>query len=402
MQQHGTSSQVGGPRPVSLPGWMKSAQMELLATLRDIDYFSWVEIINNVMQYLSPAAVLGESLSGTLDKKAIQLGRKKLFADLELSGGTTIELQGKSFTKHDIIQYLESLLKEDALNYHSAVNQDQVLLGFLENADIGRKERFRDDPLYDQELFIQWVSPYFHNSFTAFMSECFLHPDEDKMIALLSNKLLMTSRLLELSWDTVTRIILNDLATLEQFVELRRGGQAAEAPSLHVVGGLMEYSYVRMIILLPPNRFSSLRDEFALQMQNACIEIFNKYVNYRSSVRTWMDNAVLLASSQEVKNILGDKLAEMENIVSGDTGRSSDSGASSSGIFKFLAFALFIAIKIATCNSGSSKPTYEWHPTPEQTIVFDSIFRAHRDKEVLEPVPLIDTGAAKYRTRHFR
>ncbi|WP_276480254.1 hypothetical protein [Paraflavitalea pollutisoli] len=357
------------------------------------------------MQYLSPAAVLGESLSGTLDKKAIQLGRKKLFADLELSGGSTIELQGRSFTKNDIVQYLESLLKEDALSYHSAVNEDQVLLGFLENIHIGRKERFRHNPLYEQEQFIQWISPYFYSSFTAFMSECFLHPDEDKLIALLNNKLLMTARDLESSWDSVTRILFNDLSTLEQFVDQSRSERSHEALSVHAVSSLMEYSYVRMIILLPKSRFDNLRDEFALQMQNACIIIFNRNIRYRSSVRTWMDNAILLASSQEVKNTLGEKLAEMENIVSADTTGSGSSGSdsgSASGIFKFLAFALFIIIKIATCNSGNSTPAYEWHPSPEQSRMFDSILKSHRDTEKLESVPLMDTSSAKYRTRHFK
>lgn len=352
---------------------------ELLDAFGEIPYFSRIEFINNVMQYLSPAAFLGESVSGPLDKKAIQLGRKKLFADLELSGGSTIELHGKSFTKNDIIQYLENLLKEGVLSYHSAVNEDRVLLAFLEEAHLERNNRFQNNPLYEQEQFIEWISPYFHNSFMAFMNACFLQPNEDKLVALLDNRLLMTPRDIEMSWDAVVRIILNDLSALEQFLEQRNDSNKV---SMALVTSLMEYSYIRMIMLLPEGRFANLRDEFALCMQGVCIDIFNSNKQLRSDVRTWMDNAILLASTQEVKEMLAGKLAEMEEAIRANQ---SDRGSSSSFIIpsKFLFFALFLLIKIATCNSLSSNPKVEFHPSPQQLHVLDSIFNKRVDTFML-------------------
>jgi len=42
------------------------------------------------MRYLSPASLFGEPIQHPIDKKAIQLRRKKLFAEMELYRTSTI------------------------------------------------------------------------------------------------------------------------------------------------------------------------------------------------------------------------------------------------------------------------------------------------------------------------
>ena len=305
------------------------------------------------MQYLSPSTFFGETLSGPLDKKAIQLGRKKLFAELELSGGSTIELHGKPFTKNDIIKYFEDLLKEDALAYHNAVGEDQALLGFLEQAYMGRNEKFLNNSLYEDEQFIHWISPYFCNSFTAFMEGCLLEPDEDALTSLLSNRLLMTTEHLEQSWGAVTRLIMNDISTLESFHEQDKKKQASEDVPLNLVTGLMEYRYIRMILLLPQGRFASLRDKYALCMLSACIDVFNNHIRYRSYVKTWLENAKILAVSPEVKDQIIEKLEEINGI------QVTEEKKSGSFPFKMILFVLILVARIATWNSGSSHSSYE-------------------------------------------
>lgn len=343
------------------------------------------------MQYLSPATFSGETLSAPLDKKAIQLGRKKLFAELELSGESTIELHGKPFTKNDIIKYFEDLLKEDALSYHSAVGEDRVLLGFLEHARIGRKEQFQKNPLYKNEQFIQWISPYFCHSFTAFMDDCFLEePDEDGLTSLLNNNLLMTSGDLEQSWNAVTRIIMHDISTLEQF-------HTKKNETVSLVSGLMEFGYIRLIQLLPQGRFASLRDKYALCMLNACIDVFNKHTQHRSYARTWLENAKLLAVSEEVKKQITKKLEEMDAIgvpAGAEAGTRTGEKKGNSSPFKLILFAVIAIIKIATCNSWSSRSSsYDYR----NTIVFpkNSIDRRFLDSLIVESS---DTG--RLRTEH--
>ena len=336
------------------------------------------------MQYLSPSTFSGETSSAPLDKKAIQLGRKKLFAELELSGESTIELHGKPFTKNDIIKYFEDLLKEDALSYHSAVGEDRVLLAFLENAWIGRKEKFQENPLYKDEQFIQWISPYFCHSFMAFMDGCFQgEPDEYGLASLLNNRLLMTPGDLEQSWNAVNRIIMHDISCLERYHAQDKKRNVPGSVTVPEIKALMEFQYIRMIQMLPQSRFASLRDKYALSMQNVCIDVFNQHTSIRSHVKIWLENAKLLAESQEVKDQITKKLEEMDAIgVPGEKKKESSP-------FKLILFAVIILIKIATCKSWSSRsdsnyPNYRnYQNTPAQNLsqqkLLDSILKKYRE-----------------------
>lgn len=348
------------------------------------------------MQYLSPSTFIGETLSGPLDKKAIQLGRKKLFAELELSGETTIDLQGKPFTKNDIIKYFDDLLKEDTLTFHSAIGIDRVLLGFLEHAQMGRKEQFYSNHLYKNEQFIEWVSPYFCHSFIAFMEGCFQQPDEDGLTSLMNNRLLMTPGDTEKSWNAVIRIVMNDIATLERFnsQDLKRKARAGEVTPAQIKG-LMEFSYIRLIQLLPQGRFGSIRDKYAWCMLSACIAVFNSHVRNRSYARTWLENAELLAVSPEVKERITKKMEEMDSIGIPEPGGKVTDKSSSSSPWKIVLVVLIAIARIATCRDSSSS-NYNFNQTSpytyEKARFFDSLINSRNDTaQVRAPRHTTDT-----------
>ncbi|WP_205514070.1 hypothetical protein [Longitalea arenae] len=324
------------------------------------------------MQYMSPFAYFGETLPAPLDKKAIQLARKKLFAELELSGEMTIELQGKQLSRNDIIQYFDTLLKEDVLSYHSAIGADAVLLNFLEQAIIGPKEMFLDNPLYEDERFIQWVSPYFCHSFLAFMTNCFLvEPDEDGLVSLLANKHFMTAADARKAWDAVVRILMDDIATLDQYHQQAKNNKAA---SLAPIEYLMEFRYIRLIQLLPEDRFASISDSYAHSMLLACIDTFNNNNDHRDTVRTWLENAELLAVSAEIKAGIHERLSELDAMDAPAPAKKSESSP-----LKFIIIAVILVIRLATCKTNSST-TYNHTPvvfpqtTPwNQQRVLDSL-----------------------------
>ncbi|MBO9198679.1 MULTISPECIES: hypothetical protein [Niastella] len=339
------------------------------------------------MQYLSPAKFTGESTFSPLDKKAIQLARKKLFADLELGGETTIELNGVHFSKNDIILYFEDLLKEDVLSYHNAVGGDGILLRFLEEAKIEKKERFQTNPLYENEQFIQWISPFFSDSFKTFMEGCLLgETEEDSMIAMLVNPLLMTGKDLEQAWESVSRIILNNIAILERFGEMVKAKYMDGSVAPTQARDLMEFRYIRLLQLLPQGRFSALKDKYAHAMLVTCIAIFNSHIKHRNHVRTWLENAELLADSESVKSEINKKMQEMERIQTASPAaaaqRNKEDSSSGAGVLKIAVVVLIFIIRLATCKSHSSNYSsgYEYqHSTPKYQID-TSILRILREQ----------------------
>ena len=304
------------------------------------------------MQYLSPSSLSGEPIVAPLDKKAIQLERKKLFAELELSGETTIEMNGRSFTKNDIIQYYEDLLKEDGLKYHSVVADDPVLLVFLETAYIGRKESFLKNPIYTDEQFIAWVSPYFCHAFTTYMKACFLDPDEDGLVALLRNKLLMTQADTEKGWETVMKIVMGSISTLEEYYK------ATGEVKLNKAKDLMEFRYIRLVQLLPNARFGTVKDKYAFNILQACVYTFNRNRQTGNYVSTWLENAQLLAASEDVIKQIAKKREELEAVlipqeggpVYGGSGAGAPAQATPWGVIKLILFIVLFLARLATCR----------------------------------------------------
>jgi len=274
-----------------------------------------------MMQYLSPSTLLGESISSPLDKKALQLGRKKLLAELELSSGDSIEINGITLTKGNIIDYFEALQQDNIIYYHNAIEEDTVLKDFLEAHAIEQGFRFREDPLYDDIHFIQWISPYFQAAFTDIADLCFRTSDYGQLKTILGNSLIMTDYALEETWTFITRILANNIAMLEYYKDKGEKG-IVEEETFDTAAHLMGYEYITLIGLLPEHRFSEVRNKYAFVIEQAAIFTFNKKADQRTAAEAWIENALQLAVAPELKTELSNKLVEMRRISGGSKSKS--------------------------------------------------------------------------------
>jgi len=300
------------------------------------------------MQYLSPASLIGDSFQPPLDKKAIQLGKKRLLAELELNAGEPIQIRGILLDKNDIIGYFEELQKDNVVEYHQAIEEDIILLGFLEESVISHQDKFKDNPLYSEAPFIHWVSPYFFSAFTAYTDACFQHKDDTGLSAILGNPLLMTAFHLEQTWAFIAKILANNIALLEYYQD-QKNRSRDQAVSIESVSHLMDYGYIRLIQLLPDNRLGELKDKYAFVIMQACIYTFNHDTENRYLAKTWMDNAESLAISPEMKREISEKLEEMNKVR--EKGNTANLG-------RLAWLGLFLLIKIVTCNSLNHVPSY--------------------------------------------
>jgi hypothetical protein len=257
------------------------------------------------MRYIAPSTLLGKSLPRYPDTKAIQLERKKLFAELELSGGESIGL-----SKNDIIAYFEELQQEGVPGYHQDIEDDPTLRSFLETATLERGARFGAHASPD---FIRWVSPYFLSAFKTFADAGFRQEDLGGWETLLGNRWLMTEGDAGEAWLFVVKVVNNDIAYMEHY-RARDGKSAEEAQLLENVSPLIDFAHTRLILALPADRLGNLRDEYAFKMMQVCILIFNRYRTKRVFPLTCMVYAGEVASSADMRHTAANKLVEMEGI----------------------------------------------------------------------------------------
>lgn len=292
-----------------------------------------------VMQYISPIALLKEVSPGEVDNKNLTIAKKKLLAELDLSGGASIIINNRELFKNDIINFFDSLQQHENINYHIIVANDAVLLRFLEHNVIENGNRFTNTELYRNEQFINWVSGYYCTSFCIVAANCLTYIYDDEWLALMANPLLMNATDLEEAWGEVETEVRQSLERLREFfnsksVEGKKG-----------IDLLVGFRYISMLQRLPAQRFTILRDEYAYMVMQCSIEIFNK-VNKDEGLII-VENGLILAASENIRRQIGEKMSEMQSINSRRKKRSSWSG-------RGLGILIFIIIRIIWYSASSS------------------------------------------------
>lgn len=327
-------------------------------------------------QYISPFSLLQDVLPGQeVDKKSLLLAKKKLLAELELSGGNTIIIKNQEFSKNDIIQYFDGLQQAEIFLYHLLIAEDTVLLLFLEKNELKNGQRFKDAALYQAEAFIDWISIYFYTSFAAFAETCFFEYKDDEWRTLLDNTLLMNSQYGEDAWQTVEMLVGKDFEALQYFIKFKGDGDRV------LVESVSGFRYISMLQCLPNWRFSDFKDRYAYAVMQSSVYVFNR-IN-RSKAMIMVENAWLLAVSEETKKAIADKEAEMDGIIR-NPGRAKRRWTIGSWSGRGAFFLIFVILKvIASVNSDSSNnynfnnntPIYYKPPgdSAERMILPDSI-----------------------------
>lgn len=350
------------------------------------------------MQYISPLHFLELSAAGsTIDKKDLLLAKKKLLAELELNDGKGIVINGKERTKNDIVRFFDDLQQTADLSYHTAIYQDKVLLKFLEYNTLEKKDRFASNPLYADEAFIEWIGPFYADSFVSFARECFLHFMVDEWTTLMDNPMMMTPFQKETAWGGLEKDMRADIEQLSFFANKKMSRS-----DLVSVESICDFRHIQMLFRLPAERFGALRDELAFAIMQLCISAFN-HVD-RDWARNTIENAHVLAVSEELKKQVYNKKYEMDGIVAGSTG---GGGGTSTNWWTYVRVALFVIFIIIRVSGACSRSSYSYNyerPTPiyihpagsDSTISLESLEeRARRIQEPKSTKPLSDSEAQK-------
>jgi hypothetical protein len=260
-------------------------------------------LLGNFMRYVSPAWLFNGLLPDAPDNRALRLRRQQILAELELTG-VTLEYHGETLTKNDIIVLFDELEKENTLVWHQAIGKDEMLLTFLEDIHFDEwavKDhwvRYRKNPLYEDPAFIQWLSPYYYDSFVFYMEmNCLNASDPDALTALLGVPLLMTSEDQDKAWEATIRLLQHPIDQIRLYdIETASGEHRAR------IAAWIEESFLQLVRLLPQQHFAAMRDRYAWAIFEACSNICKKDRKYSGLTPLWIQNAVRLAVSPEIRS----------------------------------------------------------------------------------------------------
>lgn len=306
------------------------------------------------MQYISPFSFLPSTPSSTFTRKDIVLAKRKLLAEFELLGTSTIIHNNKEISRNDVLIFFEELEKSNDLNFHALVASNKELLYFLEIHKVEHHFNFDLDHEKINAEFVEWLSPYYAAAFKDCSYQYFRKLQLPELQVLIKNQSLMTADDRYTSWQPVENYFHSLVQQFEHFNTHEVGG-SDEAK----ISKFTKFEQVDIIALLPTDIFQHLINEYAFEMMRSSIDVFNRIQNQEWAIII-LDNALSLPVDEENKIQLINKKNEMQDIMSKPTptysspGRSSGNNDSTWAIVRIIAFAIFFIYRLSTCNETTS------------------------------------------------
>ncbi len=303
------------------------------------------------MDYISPLHSLNLDANTTLDKASLNLAKKKILAEMELSTQGTIELGGQTMTKHDVLQWFDGLAKMQNWSYHQAIALDKALLNFLEKSKLNTPYTFLNQAIYSDEAFVAFVSPYFLEKYKENLIK-YLQIGDAKLLKNVLNvhPLLLTDYDRYDVWQAVELFIDNKIENINHATQEVEDNRKAKAT--FDVAALHHSAFIACLNALPEH-FFSIRDCYARALYNLSAVQWNN--GSKPSATTLVKDATLLQVFAETQEMLKERLAWFANQQKGTTSSSSDSDTSWSGVGKLVFYLFIVVLNIGRFSNGCDK-----------------------------------------------
>jgi hypothetical protein len=297
------------------------------------------------MRYVSPFQELGIEADGNLDKSDLNLAKKRLLAELDLSSKSTILRGAIEMTKDDIIKQFDKLNLIQNWDFHRLVLADNSLLEFVRDGHWHAKKHLRTEAKYDKPEFIEFISPYFFRSYKSLIIKYVASGNSYNLRTVLN----ITPRLLTESdhddvWIAVESFLDGWKNDLDEIAENVKEGQEYADKVLIPYHGK---SFIECLNLLPDD-FTYFRDDYASSLFNLSAYSWNQNKHYRAA--HLVKNARLLDISDDTATMIDERIAWFDAELKRINSSENDSSWDISTTVRVLLFIVFFLLRVAACH----------------------------------------------------
>ncbi len=306
------------------------------------------------MRYISPFQDLGIDLIGNLEKSDLNLAKKHLLAELELSSELTILRGSLELTKDDIIRQFDKLNTLTNWDFHRLVLVDTSLLEFVQNRKWGDKNALLKEAKYDNPAFVEFISPYFSESYKSLIIKNLANRNVHGLQSILDiTPCLLTEQDHNNVWFSVDSFLNSWKENLDEITENVENGKEYNDNELMPYHGK---SFMECLNLLPEH-FTWFRDDYATSLYNLSANSWNKDKYYRALFL--VREARLLDISEDTAAMIDERIkwfeAELTRINASDN---SSGNFSKSSMWRLAFFIIVFISRLITANSHCNKNTH--------------------------------------------
>jgi hypothetical protein len=204
--------------------------------------------------------------TGNLPKSVLNLAKKRLLAEIDLSQSQTVWVGSTEMTKNDVLKWFEALTQSGEFGFHALIARDKVLLEFLEKQRLEAGAFFNWDLTENEDdNFILFVSPYYKTSFNKVLVEALEKHQAPLIDTLLHyNPILMTGLDEDATWLKIQHYVKDKLDRFEGIVtDIKNKKNYSDEV-------LKQYYDTDMLLSLNhlPDSFQKLRDDYGVALIN--------------------------------------------------------------------------------------------------------------------------------------
>lgn len=234
------------------------------------------------MRYVSPFALLAiDGTTQAVDRQLLQQTRKRLLAEFELAGNAaTVTLNGKEFTKSEILELLDGLQDQEKLGFHQSVHRNSGLLKFLLHDQLPQGGNLPPDVVYANKKFIAFLSPYFQFSYEQALDVAFRKRDVRQLRNLNNMPLLVETSYEEACFRPVRR----ELQKINNDIETAVQGRWPYRFEPREVELMANTTLVQCVDELPA-RMQATRDDYASHLLDLALYVWNNCNHDQVAIR---------------------------------------------------------------------------------------------------------------------
>jgi len=263
------------------------------------------------MSFINPIEILGLQNTDILniDFNSIKKAKRKLQAEIELSDNGYIEFNGLKVSKGDAENSIDKLDDKEQIEFYYFISNNKKLSNFLTSGDLDLFNSFRQESIYKLPRFIEFLSPYFSESYDRALLKAFKNSDINTFKKIVSTHPIVSSSYLDKSYRSIFNYLKEKIKEIDNTaIEVKNGeGIYDEDNTSDIILWLEEELNEAQINLLP-SYFQALRNQIAQSVRNLSVNTFNTFNDSEAAI-----DILDYALSFDIDGITKQKLTEDYN-----------------------------------------------------------------------------------------
>jgi hypothetical protein len=229
------------------------------------------------MNFINPFELLDVS---EVDAASIRKAKRRKLTEFDLSDDGTIEFGNRKITKSDFIRVTDELDNSEKAEFYLFLSNSPKLNAFLTHGDTSVFSNFRQESIFSDAGFINFISPYFAEQYNKVLLEAYQNEDIGLVKRIVANPPLVNGKDTEKAYSGLSKFLKNVEAELHEIrTEIDNEESYYDEDTVEeLVDDLSSKVYANHINALP-NYFQAQRNEIAQKVRNISVAVFNSINN---------------------------------------------------------------------------------------------------------------------------